>query len=515
MRLNTEREDTTNKMDDNHTISGSSFSVNSMLLGPDLNLSLTQQEDLLSAAVSRIFKYQHDLSEGKYPASYIHDSINVLDYTEGRRISAQLREDKAPQLGTNIDVLLDEIFNRAMTNGTMHPHPGFMAHVPSGGLFQAVIGEFIARTLNRFIGVWAAAPGFTEIESNVIRWFCDILGYGDRAFGYLTTGGSIANFMALRCALEQLNESERPLATVYVSSQGHFSIEKAAKLAGISKDRVRVIGTRSDHSLDTDELLQSIESDRRSGLSPACVVATAGTTNTGAIDDLNTVSSHCRKNKIWLHADACFGGFFRLTTRGKELLADIEAADSIAVDAHKSLFLPHGTSALLVKEKVHLREAFEVPGAAYLPGLTNEDNLVDFCNYGPELSREVRGLTAWLPIKMHGIKAFEQCLDQKLDQADYLAACLLHINGTEVIKRGSPHLPVVAFKLRADNSAEEERINEMLCELVCLRGNVYLTTTRLPQEGIVLRACILHHQTDEKTIDQLVEDIKWSIESMK
>lgn len=481
----------------------------------DLDLSPVHLNNLLTAVTSRILKYHHELAEGRYPASYLHDSINVLNYSEGRRIGVQLREDEVPQLGTNIDHLLSEIFDRVMTNGTMHPHPGFLAHVPSGGLFQAVVGEFIARTLNRFVGVWAAAPGFTEIESNVIRWFCNILGYGDRAFGYLTTGGSIANFMGLRCALEKLDETARPLATIYVSSQGHFSIEKAAKLAGISRDRIRVIGTCPRYSIDILELIECIEVDKRSGLAPACVVATAGTTNTGAIDNLVTVASCCQAQNIWLHVDACLGGFFKLTSRGKEMLEGIEAAESIAVDAHKSLFLPHGTSALLVKDRARLRDAFEVPGAAYMPGLTNEDALVDFCNYGPELSREVRGLTAWLPIKMHGIKAFERRLDQKLDQADYLVEGLLDIKGTEVVRRGSLHLPVVGFKLRADNRAEEDRINEVLCELICSRGHVYLATTRLPQEGLVLRACILHHQTDENTIDQLLEDMKWSIESMR
>jgi glutamate/tyrosine decarboxylase-like PLP-dependent enzyme len=197
------------------------------------------------------------------------------------------------------------------------------------------------------------------------------------------------------------------------------------------------------------------------------------------------------------------------------MLEGIDVAESIAVDAHKSLFLPHGTSALLVKEKARLREAFEVPDAAYIPGFTNEDELIDFCNYGPELSREVRGFTAWLPIKMHGIKAFERRLDQKLDQADYLADSLLDINGMEVVRRGSPHLPVVAFKLRGDSRAEEDRMNEMLCELICSRGNAYLATTRLPQEGLVLRACILHPQTDKWTIDQVLEDTKLSIKSMR
>src|SRR5581483_1733027 len=142
--------------------------------------------------------------------------------------------------------------------------------------------------------------------------------------------------------------------------------------------QTRVVRTRSDLAVDLGELAGQINSDRRDGLDPACVVATAGTTNTGAIDDLVTLAALCRQAGIWLHVDACFGGFFRMTARGRDALRGIEQADSIAVDAHKSLFLPHGNSALLVKEKQNLRATFASPDAAYLPGSPLEPELDDF-----------------------------------------------------------------------------------------------------------------------------------------
>lgn len=151
------------------------------------------------------------------------------------------------------------------------------------------------------------------------------------------------------------------------------------------------------------------------------------------------------------------------------------------------------------------------PAFAYLPGRADEDDFVDLCNYGPELSREVRGLTAWLPIKMHGIDAFTRCLDDKLDQADRLAEGLRQVDGMAVVPRRSPHLPVVAFQLRSGDEARNQR----LCELVCSRGNAYLATTRLPTEGLVLRACILHHQTSQATIDQLLDDVNWAVATLR
>jgi glutamate/tyrosine decarboxylase-like PLP-dependent enzyme len=477
----------------------------------ELELLPARQKQLLDLTVSYILRHQDDLASGKYPASYVHDSINVSAYEEGKRISAELREDDVPRQGADLDTLLSLIFDQAIGCGTNHPHRGFMAHIPSGGLLQGAVGSFIAEALNRFPGVWVAAPGLIQIESNVIRWFCSLLGYDDRAFGYLTTSGSIANMMGLMCACRQGKDaSSMPLA-VYTSEQGHFSIQKAARLIGIPPSQTQVIPTRPNYRMDVEELMRRIKADRAHGLRPACVVATAGTTNTGAIDDLSGLAAVCRNQGIWLHVDATFGGFFRITARGRAALRGIEEADSIAVDAHKSLFLPHGNSALLVRDRTELLSTFRVSDAAYLPGTSLEPGLVDFCNYGPELSREIRGLTAWLPMKMHGVNAFEQCLDEKLDLATYLAEELERIPSINVIRKHALQLPVVVFKLRASAGQDHAPRNQQLCEVICSAGRAYVTTTVLPDEGLVIRACILNHRTDRATVDELIEDVRSSI----
>lgn len=480
----------------------------------DLTLTPSQAAKLLDAAARHILTFHDALARGDHPASYVADSADAGAYTKGRLISAELREDDVPAAPTEVEPLLEELFGRAMANGTVHPHPGFMAHVPSGGLLQGAVGQFIAKAVNRFGGVWLAAPGLQRIEANVIRWFCTMLGYGEGSFGYLTTGGSLANLMGMACAVHHA-EGPAGAHTVYVSDQGHFSIAKAAGLAGIPADRIRVVGTDAGYAMNLDELAERITADRAAGLVPACVVATAGTTNTGAIDDLPRISALCQAQGVWLHADACLGGFFRITRRGREALTGIEQADSVSVDAHKSLFLPHGSSALLVKDKSRLRAAFEIPGADYLPGFSTDPELVDFCNYGPDLSREIRGLDAWLPLKMHGVSAFERCLDEKLDLANYLADQLPFVEGLEVVRRHPVHLPVVTFRMMADVRAVADRLTARLCELVCASGRVYLTTTRLPDHGLVVRACILHHRTDRAVVDQLLDDVRRSVAHLR
>ncbi len=479
----------------------------------ELELSPNQTREFIDRTVARILRYQADLASSKYPASYVHDSIDVSAYEQGLQVSAALREDEIPSIGVNVDLLLSEIFDQAFPSGTVHPHPGFMAHIPSGGLFQGAVGDFIARTLNRFPGVWVAAPGLIQIECNVIRWFCSLLGYDENSFGYLTTSGSIANLMGLMCACRGDGASTR--AVVYVSAQGHFSVQKAARLVGITDERLRIIRTRLDYAMDVDHLVRQIGLDRKQGLHPSCVVGTAGTTNTGAVDDLVAVAEVCRKEGLRFHVDACFGGFFRITSRGRAALLGIEEADSIAVDPHKALFLPHGASALLVKDRAYLLNTFEIPKADYVPVSPAHSDLVNFCDYGPELSREIRGLTAWLPIKMHGITAFERCLDQKLDLAIYLAAELERIPDIEVVRRHPIRFSVVTFQLQTASGRDQQDLNRRLCELVCSRGHVYITTTVLPEYGLVLRACILNHRTDRATVDQLIADIRSVIPSLE
>lgn len=482
----------------------------------NLELSEAKARELLAEVAERVLRFRADLADGTHPPSYVYDSTDVAAYDAGRQVCAELREEEIPQSGTDdLAELLDVLFGVAMTNGTM-PHPGYLAHVPSGGLLQSAVGEFLAHALNRFAGVWLAAPGWQQLEANVIRWLCTMLGYDNsESWGYLTTGASLSTVMALRCALARADTTGRGAPVLYLSSESHFSVRKAARLAGLPADRVRLIGTGTDYRLDVAELIASVNADRDAGLRPACVVATAGTTNTGAVDDLAKITEYCAAEGVWSHVDGALGGFFRLTERGRTALRGIEDADSIAVDGHKSLFLPHGHGALLVKDRTALRAAFGLPDAAYLPGrVDDEPDIADFAAYGPELTRPNRGLAYWLPLKLHGLPAFVQALDERLDLAGYLASRLRHMPGIEVIDRHPMHLPVVCFRPIPATGQEPDASTARLCELVCSYRHAYLTTTRLVGEGLVVRACILDHRTDRTVVDQLLTDIARAVRQL-
>jgi glutamate/tyrosine decarboxylase-like PLP-dependent enzyme/2-polyprenyl-6-methoxyphenol hydroxylase-like FAD-dependent oxidoreductase len=472
-----------------------------LLTGPD--------EGEWASVGRRVDQYHEGLRSGRTPASYIHDSLDVMRYSDGLAAADRLRQPDPPRDGVPLETALDTIFDQILTNGTQHGHPGFLAHVPSAGLPLGGLGAYLAHAVNRFPGVWAASPGISQVESNVIQWYCRMLGYPRGAFGYLTTGGSLATFMGLRCALSALG-SEPGRTTVQVSAEGHYSVAKAAHLAGIPRSNVRLLPPAPDGSLRAESVRASLDQDRRAGLTSAIVVATAGTTSSGAVDDLPGLAALSAERGAWLHADACFGGFFRITRRGRDLLAGVEDADSIAVDAHKSLFLPHGSSALLVRRKESLMDAFDLAQGAYLPGFTTSDDLVDFCRLGPELTRESRGLTAWLPLMVHGLDRFEAALDRMLDLADAFARRLAEDGRFVVAPRRSNHLPVVAFRLRGDHGGHR---SAGLCEAVSARGRVYLTTTEIDGLGTVARACFLQPQTDDRVLADLIQDVCWAADN--
>lgn len=475
----------------------------------DCPLQLTQEQtkSLLDSTTSRLLSFFEDVHERKLPVSFFYDSLDMYKYQHGLDVCAQLRELSPPQQGAPFEELLDTIFKVALPCGLIQQHPGGMAHVPSGGLIQGAVGEFISRAVNRFAGVWMDNPGFSQIETNVIHWFCEMLGYGEGSFGYLTTGGSTANLISVVCAAQSaLERAAGRNRIIYMSSQSHFSNRKAAKIAGFTDECMRKVATRTDFSMDVDSLTASIIADIEAGHCPTCVIATGGTTNTGAIDDLVAIAAICQRYNVWLHVDAAWGGFFHITQRGKAFLRGIELADSITVDAHKSLFLSHGISAALVKDRRHLRNTFQIT-AEYMMGFSRDNLHNDFCQLGPELTREIRGLTVWLPLKMHGLHAFEQCLDRTMDLAAQLLVDLRTVPGIEVVQEHALNLPVVNFKVLGANDEESVTRTRDVCAKMCSYGHVFLVTTELPGHGVVLRVCIQHHLTDEVILDHLLRDL--------
>ena len=438
---------------------------------------------------------------GEAALEYAIDFIHGLEEApsadlEGALEAALTRRAGPPEEGGSFDVAFSE-FREAAARAYETAGPGYLPYVPGGGLFTSALAQFLTMTVNRFPNLWEVAPGLVQIEQNVIRWLCDLFSYPAEARGILTTGGSMANLSAIVTARHMKLGEDFADGTYYVSEQAHASVTKAASIAGLPRRALRLVPVDSDLRMDADELARQVKQDRADGFRPFLVVPAAGTTNTGAIDPIGDVARIAGDEGLWLHVDAAYGGFFQLTDRGRGWFHGIELADSITLDPHKGLFLPYGTGSLLVRDGAALRDSHFV-GAAYLQDRMPEAELPNLHEYSPELSRDHRGFRVWLPLVVHGVRAFREALDEKLDLAQHMYAALAETPGIETLWR--PQLTVVAFRLA---NADDEANRGFLARINASK-RVLLSSTTIDGRYL-LRACIVSHRTHRDRIDEAIE----------
>lgn len=418
----------------------------------------------------------------------------------GKKLAAALRE-PMPERGAPLERLLRLLFGRIIPTSLNTASAGYLAYVPGGGVMAAAMADFIALATNRYAGVWLAAPGLVQIEQNVVDWFGAAVGLPAGRGGLLTSGGSMANLIALVTARRERLPPDFLRGVVYTSDQAHHSVAKAAVVAGFPEERIRAIPTDGRMRMEIEALEAAIAEDRAAGLTPFCVVASAGTTNTGAVDDLDAIADRAARHALWLHVDAAYGGFFALTERGRAAMPGLGRADSITLDPHKGLFLPYGTGCLVVRDRDSLRRA-HARHATYMPPMQTDPDLVDFCDLGPELSREARGLRVWLPLKLHGAGAFREALDEKIDLARHAASVIAALPGVTVV--APPALSLFAFHLATDEATRE------LLAFVNARQRVLLTGA-VVHGRFVVRVCILSFRTHQDRVDALLEDVRAGI----
>lgn len=422
-------------------------------------------------------------------------------------VARELADAPLPEAGASVGSVLDLLFDRVFPASYNTTSPGFFGYLAGGGLPEAAVADLIAGILNRFVGRWAAAPAAVQLEANVLRWFAELVGYPRTARGVLTSGGSLANLTAVFAARQHGVDGDLSSARLYVSDQVHFSIPKAAAICGLPKAAVVRVASDAGGRMDMAALAQRIREDRRAGGRPFLVVASAGTFLTGAVDDLAAVAAVARDEGLWFHVDAAYGGFFLLTERGRELLAGIGGADSIALDPHKALFLPYGTGALLVRDGQALKRAHEVEADFY--GTWQDDrDAIDFGSYSIEQTRPFRGLRIWLPLALHGIAPFRRNLEEKLALASVAGEELRAIPGIEIL--AAPTLTVVVFRLAPAgvvDGAQIEALNRALVERINARGNTFVMGIEL-KGRFAVRLCILSFRAHLDRVVTAITEIR-------
>jgi aromatic-L-amino-acid decarboxylase len=380
--------------------------------------------------------------------------------------------------------------------------PGYLAYIPGGGVYAAALADFIACAVNRYVGVTQAAPALAQIEMTAALWLCRLMGLPPGAGGILTSGGSLSSLAAVVTARHERLGEDFAGGTIYFSEETHYCVTKAARLAGFPRKSLRALPTDARLRLRPEALEAAVREDRDHGLRPFLVVANVGTTNTGAVDPLPDVLRIARAHGLWVHADAAYGGFFRLTPGGAGLLRGIEYCDSVTLDPHKGLFLPYGLGALLVRDGSALARVHR-EGASYVQDVTDAGSL-GFADLSPELSRDFRGLRLWLPLMLHGLGAFREQLAEKLALARWAHDELSGDPRFELLDE--PQLSIVAFRLRAP-TGEADRLGAELLRRVNARRRVFLSSTRI-RDRYALRICVLSFRTHADRVKDAVEALR-------
>jgi aromatic-L-amino-acid/L-tryptophan decarboxylase len=418
--------------------------------------------------------------------------------------------------GVPLDQLLAEcrsIMDLSRHNG----HPRFFGYVASPSTPVGAYGDLIASALNANITCWRSGPAGTELERLVMRWLGSLIGYDAQSNGLLTSGGSMANLIALMIAsrIKSNNASRQgfwnagPPMTVYASEEVHMSIAKAADILGIGRDQVRTIACDEQQRMRVDALRESIEADLREGLRPFCVVGSAGTVNTGVVDPLTEIANVANEFELWFHVDGAYGAPGVLDERKKHLFAGLDRADSVSLDPHKWLYVPVDAGCLLFRDDAAAKSAFSTDEADYIKthGYADEEAFA-FWDYGVELSRRFRALKVWLTLQYYGTRRLAEAISQDISLAAYLGELVSEADDFELL--APVELSICCFRyvpLPGMSDAELNELNERLMGLVQKGGRAYVSNATV-KGRFALRACITNFRTTKTDIEETVDAIR-------
>ena len=410
----------------------------------------------------------------------------------------------APASGTPLAALLDHLGREVLPYRSRIDHPRYLAYIPGEGTWPGALGDLVAAAYNIDVGNWMESPGPSQLELTVMRWFADWIGYPPQAAGVLVSGGSAANLTAMACAREALVGAMRDDVVAYVSEQGHSSLARAARVLGFGPQQLRVLPVDDRSRMRVDALRAAIEADEAAGLRPLLVLAVAGTTNTGAVDDLPAIAATCREHGVWMHVDGAYGAFAALTERGRAALTGLELADSVTLDPHKWLYQPFECGAVLVREGHRLKEAFEIH-PTYLQDTASRSGEVNFAEAGLQLTRMSRALKLWLSLGYFGVEAFAAAIDRSMDVARHAQQLIEGDPGLELLSPAT--LGIVCFRRHPagrDDEEDLERLNTELVGRLAASGEGLLSSTRLFGRYAV-RLCVLNHSTGPRDVEQVLD----------
>ena len=415
----------------------------------------------------------------------------------------------APETGRPFEELLAFLGDEVFPYHAREPHPRFLAYIPSCPTFPAVLGDWIATGYNFFAGVWPVAAGPNALELQVLEWFRSWVGMPPGTGGLLTSGGSAATLTAVVAARHAAvgdDGTRLHRLVMYASDQAHSSAPRAAWIAGIPREQVRLVPTDAHYRMRTGALAEAIRRDRDADLLPFLVVGTAGSTSTGAVDPLEEIGDLCEETGLWLHVDAAYAGFAALTPRGRNLLSGLHRATSLTLDPHKWLFVPFECGCVLARNPRALADAFRIY-PEYLKDVESVGEAINFADYGEQLTRYSRALKVWMSVNYFGLAAIRSAIDRGMDLAAFGERLLRDTPTIEITSPAS--FGIVCFRARPAGMADAaalDAFNERVNARVNQAGGFLISSTRVGG-AFSLRFCVVGYRATEADIRDLVSAV--------
>jgi Glutamate decarboxylase and related PLP-dependent proteins len=470
--------------------------------------SISAEHERLGRAVTEIIvRYTRELDGARVTSTATPSDL------------VKLFDEPLPLDGIHADEILQKFTDDIVPHAMQIPSPRYYGLFNPTPLPIGVWADALASAINQNGAAWRNSPSASIIEARVLRWLCTLIGYGPESFGTLTSGGSEANLVALKCARDRAHELVRDKGVraaagdlvVYASEQSHYSFEKSVDILGLGRENLRKIVTDDSFHLSITHLRAEIERDLSLGRVPCCVAGAAGATSTGIVDPLEQLADVAQEFKLWFHVDAAYGGGLAFSEKHKNLLRGIERADSVTIDPHKWMFVPFACGATLVKGGGRiLRDAFDITPEYLSEDRGGADVEYDFFRYGQLGTRRFNALKVWMALKLLGVRGYAKLIERQIELTNNLANRIDELQ--DFTRVGQVETAVCCFRFtpetaKAMSEAERDGLQRGLQQRVEQSGEAWISTTVLKGRR-ALRVNVNSFLTEQRHIDNLVELLK-------
>jgi glutamate/tyrosine decarboxylase-like PLP-dependent enzyme len=438
-------------------------------------------------------------------------SQRPVQLPEELRTFADLGE-PLPELGQDAATVLDQLCSDMVVEGFHVPSANYFGLMNPTPTYMAVLAEALVAALNPQLASLARSQLAARIERETVRWIGERVGWNSPFDGTFTSGGNEANFSAMAMALathfpQSVDDGlsaiqARPV--LYASAEAHHSLDKSAGLLGLGRKSLRRIPVNAAAQINTAQLETQINQDKAAGFAPFCIIATTGTTNSGAIDDLPKLAEICKRHALWLHIDGAYGAAAIFSDHHRELVRGIELADSVTIDPHKWLAMPFAAGVVLTSHPEALQQAFAT-STPYMPKRTTTGSapLLDNFQVSTQWSRRMNSLKLWLTFQVHGRQAYEELIDRQLKLAAFFANW---VRCSELFELAAPQvLPIVNFRFKRAGITEEERrsAHEAIVHEVTRDGHRWISTTLVGGQSVI-RMMVISYLTAHRHLEDLM-----------